>query len=126
MLRSCATTAKADIQARDVTFMQSSLLRQEAQLQRVADDISGAVPGGNLANDTQLAQVNARQLVDLVSQSTLCSPFKEKLLTAAKELSAADDALVQAVSAGDVAGALQVAQAKFQALKAITQNPPAA
>ena len=124
--RSCATTPKADILARDVTFMQNVLLRQQAQLQRVADDISGAVPGGNLANDTQLAQANARQLVDLVLLSTLCSPFKGRLLAAARELAAADDALVQAASGGDAGAAVQAAQARFQALKTITDTPPAA
>lgn len=122
--RTCARTPRSDIQALDVTFMHSSLLRQEAQLQRVSDDLTGAVPAGNIPTDTQLADANGRQLVDLVGQSTLCSPFKEKLVAASRELAAADDELAQSAGGGDVAGALQTAQDKFQALKDITQNPP--
>ncbi|MFN2463223.1 MAG: hypothetical protein ABR573_04875 [Candidatus Dormibacteria bacterium] len=124
MQRACATTPKSDVQARDLGFMQSSILRQDAQLQRVADDLSGAVPGGNLPFDVNLAQFNARDLTDLVSRSTLCSPLKEKLLTAAKQLQTADEDLAQVASGGDVAASLETARSRFDALKSITQNPP--
>lgn len=70
--RGCANAAHQGPEATDVSFMHSSLLRQQAQLQRVADDLTGAVPGGNLANDAPLAQGNARQITDLVTRSTLC------------------------------------------------------
>ncbi|GAC1580099.1 MAG: hypothetical protein NVS3B24_14750 [Candidatus Dormibacteria bacterium] len=124
MRRACSTVPRSDAQARDVTFIQSSLLRQESQLQRVADDLSGAVPGGNLGTDTQLPQANAKDLVSLVEQSTLCSPYKEKLLAAARDLATADDALARAAGGGDVGGAVQSAQAMLRSLRAITENPP--
>ena len=126
MHRACSTTPKSDIQSRDVTFMQSAMLRQEAQLQRVADDVSGAVPGGNLPVDTDLARANARQLADLVAQSTLCSPFKEKLVAASKELATVDEALPAAAAGGDIAASLQAAQDKFRALKTLTESAPGA
>jgi hypothetical protein len=120
--RGCAGTPQPDAGAIDTRFLQSSMLRQEADLQRVADDLSGAVPGGDLPTDTRLAQENARQLVDLVNRSTLCSPFREKLGTAAAALSGADDALVQAGDGG-VDPALRAAMAKFQALKSLSEDP---
>ena len=120
----CANAAHEGPEATDIGFMQSSLLRQEADLQRVSDDVTGAVPGGNLGTDTPLAQANAKQLVTLVTASTLCSPFREDLATAARALAAKDDALVAAVSGGDVASALADAQAAFAALKAIADHPP--
>lgn len=119
--RGCANAAHEGPEATDVSFMQSALLRQQSELQRVADDLSGAVPGGNLAADAPLAQANARQLVDLVSRSTLCSPFREQLAAAAKSLLSADDALV---GSGDTPGALRTSQAAFQALKAVADHPP--
>lgn len=119
--RGCANAAHQGPEATDVSFMHSSLLRQQAQLQRVADDLTGAVPGGNLANDAPLAQGNARQITDLVTRSTLCSPFREQLAAAAKNLASADDALV---SAGDVQAALTNSQAALQALTAIADHPP--
>lgn len=122
--RSCAAATKADIQARDVTFMQSAMLRQEAQLQRVADDLTGAVPNGNIPTDTQLADSNARQIVDLVEKSNLCTLFREKLLAAAQGLATADDTLAASSAGSDVAAALQAAQDRLQAVKAIIQNPP--
>ena len=118
--RGCADSREGP-EATDVAFVQDALPRQQADLQRVSDDISGAVPGGNLQTDTGLAATNAHELVDLVSRSTLCSPFREDLLKAAKDLSAADDALS---SSGGDAGALATAQAAFAALKAIADNPP--
>jgi hypothetical protein len=125
MRRACATLPRTDTQARDVTFMQSAMIRQGAQLQRVSDDLTGAVPGGNLATDTQLAQANSRQLVDLVAQSNLCSPLKEKLLAGSRDLATADDALAQAAgSGGDVAGALQRAQSRYQVLQGLVQTLP--
>jgi len=126
MRRACSTTPRSDAQARDVTFMQSSLLRQETQLQRVFDDLSGAVPGGNLAADVRLPQANAKDLVTLVEQSTLCSPFKEKLLAATRDLATADNALATAAGGGDVGGAVQSAQAMLKTLRTITENPPPA
>jgi len=123
MHRACSTAPKSDIQARDVTFMQSAMLRQGAQLQRVADDLSGAVPGGNLSVDTDLARSNARELADLVAKSTLCSPFKEKLVVASKDLATADDTLVSATGGGNVATSLQASEDKLQALKTLTETP---
>ena len=120
----CANAAHEGPEATDIGFMQSALLRQEADLQRVSDDVTGAVPGGDLATDAPLAQANAKQVVDLVTNSTLCSPFREDLATAARGLAAKDDALAAAAGGGDVATALQDAQAALAALKAIADHPP--
>lgn len=119
--RGCANAAHEGPEATDVSFMQSALLRQQAELQRVSDDLTGAVPGGNLANDAPLAQANARQLTDLVSRSTLCSPFREQLADAARKLAAADDSLV---ASSDTPTALENAQSAFQALRAIADHAP--
>lgn len=121
--RGCANGSHEGPEAADVGFVKSSLIRQDAALQRVSDDITGAVPGGNLPVDTALARANAQDIVDLVTRSTLCSPFKEKLAAAAKTLATADGALAQ--SAGDPAQpALNQARTAFQALQAIANNPP--
>lgn len=118
--RGCANAAHEGPETTDVGFVKSSLLRQQAQLQRVADDLSGAVPGGDLPTDTGLAQANAKVIVDLVGKSTLCSPFREKLLDAARALVAADDSLV----AGAGTDTLQRAQAALDNLNAIAAHPP--
>jgi hypothetical protein len=118
--RGCANAAHEGPEATDVGFVKSSLLRQQAQLQRVADDLTGAVPGGNLPTDAGLAQANAKVIVDLVGKSTLCSPFREKLLDAARALAAADDSLV----AGSATDTLQRAQAALDNLNAIAAHPP--
>lgn len=120
--RGCANAAHEGPEATDVSFMKSALLRQEADLQRISDDLTGAVPGGNLATDTALAQANAHDVVNLVTKSTLCSPFREKLGDAARKLATADDSL--ATTGGDATAGLQGSQAAFQALKAVADNPP--
>jgi hypothetical protein len=119
--RGCANGAHEGPEATDVGFVRSSLIRQEAALQRVSDDITGAVPGGNPPVDAGLARNNANEIVDLVTRSTLCSPFKEKLATAGKQLATADLALAQAP--GDQS-ALDQARGAFEALKAVANNPP--
>jgi hypothetical protein len=122
--RGCANAAHEGPEATDISFMETALLRQEADLQRVGDDLSGAVPGGDINKDPGLAQANAAQLVSLVSKSTLCSPFREDLASAAAKLATADDTLASSVGGGDVNGALQASLAAFQALKAIADHPP--
>ncbi len=118
--RGCNNTPHQGPEATDVGFIKSSLLRQKAQLQRVDDDLTGAVPGGNLPGDAGLAQANARVIVDLAEKSTLCSPFKGKLLAAARTLASADDALAGAPGGDSLQGALSA----FDALSAIASNPP--
>jgi hypothetical protein len=121
ILRGCNNASHEGPEATDVGFVTSSLLRQESDLQRVADDISGAVPGGDPPNDARLAQTNAHSIVDLINRSTLCSPFREKLAAAARDLAAADDALAGAPT--DVS-TLEHAQSADEALKSIAANPP--
>jgi hypothetical protein len=123
IIRGCANGSHEGPEATDVGFVKSSLIRQDAALGRVGDDITGAVPGGNFPVDTALARANAQDIADLVSRSTLCSPFKEKLAAAAKALVAADTTL-----AGTTADSAQVtldqARAAFIALQGIANNPP--
>jgi hypothetical protein len=119
----CASSALPGQLSTDVEFVRTALVRQEAILQRVSEDITGAVPGGEFTKDAGLAKTNARQIMDLVDRSTLCSPYKEGLSAAAKELVKADDALA-AATAGSEQAALQSSQAALQALKAKVENPP--
>jgi hypothetical protein len=102
----------------DITFMKSQIVRQQTDLQRVDDDITGAVPGGDLTGDTKLAESEAKLLADRINSSTLCAKVRGALLNKANALANADTALVVAVgSSGDVAGALKASQAAFQDLK---------
>ncbi|HEV3232738.1 MAG TPA: hypothetical protein VG245_10860 [Candidatus Dormibacteraeota bacterium] len=103
----------------DVQFAQTAVIRQGTELRRVADDLSGAVPGGDLAGDTQLALHDAQALRDLFAASNLCAAVRAPLAAKAATLAGADTDLVAAGhSGGDVTAALAKAQAAYQDLVA--------
>lgn len=96
----------------DLAFARNAITRQGTQLQRVSDDLNNSVPGGDLPKDTGLARQNAQALADALATSTLCQPLRDDLLKLATALAQADAAMTTAAqSGGDVAGALQKAEA---------------
>jgi hypothetical protein len=100
---------------------------QVALLQRVSDDLTGAVPGGDLATDTKLALQDATGISERLNSSSLCDKLRTPLLAKAKALVEADSALDQAGhGSGDVAAALQRAQAAYQDLDSAIKSAAAA
>ena len=122
ILRSCKEVdglAKGDI-----TYMKTQVVRQGTLLQRVGDDLTGAVPGGNVANDTRLVEEQSKGMSDRIGTSTLCEKVRTPLAQKAKALVDADTALRSAgAGAGDVAGALERATVAYldldKAIKAL-------
>jgi hypothetical protein len=121
--RVCNAQTSADKTA-DTQFMQILMIRQGTDLGRVNDDLTGAVPGGNFPVDAGLAQRDANDLKHLVDTSRLCEPLKSRLSLAVQDLIDADNALVNSGGGSGAAGALQNAQAKYQGLTNVVNNPP--
>jgi len=115
--RTCATPGPSRQQ--DLQFISIQLIRQGTDLDRVGDDISGAVPGGNVSADAQRALHDAQQIDSSLKASILCQPLKDQLGPKARDLVAADSALVNAAGAGgDTTSALNQARTSYQALAA--------
>jgi hypothetical protein len=109
----------------DLRFMQTSTIRQGTDLQRVADDLDGRVPGGNLQVDTALAAHDAQALEDLIATSGLCPAVRGPLAARAAALAQADLELEVAGRAGqDAAAALARARAAYQQLAASVSPSP--
>ena len=109
--------------AGDVELVRTAAIRQGTELQRVADDLSGAVPGGNLRTDTALAVANAQALRILIGGSNLCLAVRQRLLPQADGLAGVDGEMEAAArSGGDVKGSLAKARAVYDALVAAFQG----
>jgi hypothetical protein len=100
------------------------IIRQGADLQRVSDTLSGAVPGGNFKVDAGLALRDATDLHDGLAASNLCEPAKSAMAGKAQALKDADQALVATGGGAGAAAALQAAQDAYKALGEVVQNPP--
>lgn len=107
----------------DISFARDLLIRQGTLLQRVADDVSGAVPGGDLKGDAELTAASARSIADSFQSSTLCADLKAKLVTRSRALLDADTRLAQAAAPGsaspDVSAALAQGRAAYQDLTGV-------
>ena len=73
--------------------LQVSLVRQGTDLQRISDDLSSAVPGGNFGVDVELVVTNAQDILARISGSNICQPVKGQLMARASTLKNADAAL---------------------------------
>ncbi|MHB8509605.1 MAG: hypothetical protein ACYDGR_13320 [Candidatus Dormibacteria bacterium] len=93
-----------------LTFPRTQMIRQGTDLDRVADDLSGAVPGGNLAADSDRALVDAQQVEQAVQASNLCPAVRGPLVSRLDALTVADQALVNAAP-GDAGAALDRSRA---------------
>ena len=100
------------------------LIRQGTDLQRISDDLTGAVPGGNFAVDSKLALRDATDLQNRLATSNLCDPLRSQLVAKAKLLKDADAGLVATQGDAGAASALQAAQAAYKALSDVVNNPP--
>jgi hypothetical protein len=100
------------------------IIRQGANLQRVSDTLSGAIPGGDFKVDAGLALHNARDLRDILSTSNLCEPTKSALVARAQAMVDADQALVATAGGASAAEALQASLAVYKDLADRVQNPP--
>ena len=123
--RVCNAQTSADKTA-DTQFMAILMIRQGTDLGRVGDDLTGAVPGGNFPVDANLALRDATDLKTLVDSSRLCEPLKSRLSKAVQDLIDSDQALVNSGGGSGAASALGDAQAKYQALMNLVNNPPSA
>src|SRR5258708_20666088 len=94
-----------------------ALVRQGTDLQRISDDLTGAVPGGNFGVDVELVVTNAQDVQTRISGSNVCQPVKAQLMAKASALKDADAALK---ATGGGAGASDALQASQTALKALT------
>jgi hypothetical protein len=125
VLQRTCKEAGANVDKAAIEFARTSMIRQGTDLQRVADDIKGTVPGGNLAEDAKRAQVEAQALVDRLAYSNICQPLRDNLNNKAHELLVADTALAQAAAqGGDVATALATGQTAYAALLAALGPAP--
>ena len=101
-----------------------SLIRQGTDLQRISDDLTGAVPGGNFGVDVDLLVPNAQDVQTRIKTSNLCDPPKSQLADKAAALKDADVALKATGGGSDAAAALQAAQSAYNALNDLLGNLP--
>src|SRR5579864_1044243 len=83
--RSCEAV-KAGKVPNGLANLQVSLVRQGTDLQRISDDLSGAVPGGNFGVDVDLVVTNAQDIQARISGSNVCQPVKAQLMAKAAAL----------------------------------------
>ena len=95
-----------------------ALIRQGTQLQRISDDLTGAVPGGNFGVDVDLVVSNAQDVVTRIKASNLCDPLKTQLGDKATALRDSDVNL-KATGGGATAGS--ALQASLDAYAAINK-----
>lgn len=101
-----------------------SLVRQGTDLQRISDDLTGAVPGGDFGVDIELVVTNAQDVVGRITGSNVCQPAKAQLLAKATALKDADAALKATGGGTGAADALQASQNALKALQALFANLP--
>ena len=101
-----------------------SLIRQGTDLQRISDDLTGAVPGGNFGVDVELVVTNAQDVQTRIKTSNLCDPPKSQLANKAAALKDADVALKATGGGSAAAAALQAAQSAYNALNDLLGNLP--
>ena len=121
-----ACTGVSPAPSPDLLYLSNPLIRQETSLQRVSDDLAGAIPGGNISTDTRLVADSADAIKAVVTPTTttFCEPIRSHLLAKLTTLVDADHALAAAGSnGGGVAGALGTARAAYDALKAFVDSP---
>jgi hypothetical protein len=104
-----------------LVYPRTELIRQGTDLQRVADDISGAVPGGDPTKDTGLALGDAQQVEQAVAASNLCAAVRDPLVSRLHALVVADQALVDSAAGGGTAAALDHSRAALQDLQTFLQ-----
>jgi hypothetical protein len=121
--RSC-DTVKAGTAPSGLDAAKVLVLRQGADLQRVSDTLTGAVPGGNFSVDAGLVARDATDLLGVLAGSNLCEPAKSALVGKAQALRDADQALVATAGGAAAAAALQASQDAYRALSDLVQNPP--
>ena len=121
--RSC-DSVKAGSSPSGVEAARVLIIRQGADLQRVSDTLTGAVPGGNFNVDAGLALRDATDLRDGLAASSICEPAKSAMAGKALALKTADQALVATGGGAGAAAALQAAQDAYKALGDVVQNPP--
>ena len=118
----CARVGTGNNPSPDVTFVKLALTRQGTDLDRIRDDLSGAVPGGDFAVDTGILRRDADGLKQQIETSTLCEPLRDNLDKQAGVLLDADVALAGTGGGEGAAAALQKARDAYNALVAITQS----
>jgi hypothetical protein len=101
-----------------------ALIRQGTDLQRISDDLTGAVPGGNLAVDVDHLISNIQDVQTQIKTSNLCEPAKSQLLEKAAALKDADVGLKATGGGADAAAALQGAQNAYNAINDLLGNLP--
>jgi hypothetical protein len=101
-----------------------SLIRQGTDFQRISDDLTGAVPGGNFGVDVDLLVANAKDVQTRIKTSNLCQPAKAQLADKAAALKDADEALKASGGGSGAAAALQAAENAYNALNNLLGNPP--
>src|SRR5258708_40173175 len=72
--------------------LQVVLVRHGTDLQRIGDDLTGAVPGGNFGVDVELVVTNAQDVQARISGSCVCQPAKPRLLAKPSSLKEAHGA----------------------------------
>ena len=121
--RSC-DTVKAGKVPGSLADVKVSLIRQGTDLQRISDDLTGAVPGGNFGVDVDLVVTNAQDVQTRIKTSNLCDPPKALLADKAAALNDADVALKATGGGSGAAAALQAAQSAYKALNDLLGNLP--
>ena len=104
--------------------LQVVLVRQGTDLQRIGDDLTGAVPGGNFGVDVELVVTNAQDVQARISGSSVCQPAKARLLAKASALKDADAALKATGGGSSAADALVASQNALKALTDLFGNLP--
>jgi hypothetical protein len=113
--RSCETVKSGKVPS-GIADAKVALVRQGTQLQRISDDLTGAVPGGNFGVDVDLVVSNAQDVQARIKTSNLCDPLKSQLVDKAAALKDADVNL-KATGGGATAGAaLQASQDAYNTL----------
>jgi hypothetical protein len=121
--RSCAKVKSGNAPS-GIDTAKVELVTPGTDLQRVSDDLAGAVPGGNVAVDSNNLSHDADQLYSWAVGSNVCEPLRSQLVDKAKALKDASAALASAATGPDVAAALQTAQAAYKAASDFVDNPP--
>jgi hypothetical protein len=121
--RSC-DTVKAGKAPSGLADAKVSLIRQGTDLQRISDDLSGSVPGGNFGVDVDLVVTNAQDVVTRIKTSNLCDPPKASLVDKANALKDADVNLKATGGGPGAAAALQASLNAYNALNSLLGNLP--
>jgi hypothetical protein len=123
LARSCEKV-KAGQAPNGLADVKVSLIRQGTDLQRISDDLTGAVPGGNFGVDVDLLVANAQDVQARIKKSNLCDPARSQLADKTASLLGADIALKATGGGSTAASALQTAQNAYNALNNLLGNLP--